>query len=338
MKTLASKSLARLCLAACLCFLVLAQPSLSLAGGCYSGYCYRAPVRSYSYPVYYPVVQKVVEKQIVQVPQVYYQVASELRDKAIAQLTANSLLPIIGQQVQAAVRQELAGSIQGRVCLELGASTGGGVSTGGGIGSYPAPSPGPNPGPVPPSGPGPSPLPPSDMLAQVQGIFTQYCVECHNPSKKMGNINYADITQLDISTITRGIHLADIGQMPPANQGKQPVPDQVMEVLKQFEYQITTPQGYQGQQQSQAAQAPYPANGQIGPQQPSGGNPMPPPSPEQPNTPPAPQPPAEQPEPAPQPDNPPQAQANPAPTRQATFTLRTTDEPIKILKRPRIRP
>lgn len=311
MKTSRSKSLV---LGLCL-LVALAHPSLTLAGECYSGYCYRP-----SYPVYYPVVQKVVEQQIVQVPQVYYQVASELRDKAIAQLTANSLLPIIGQQVQQAVKQELQGAIQGRICLELGASAGTGVSTGGGIGSYPAPGPSP--------GPGPSPIPPNDILTQVQSIFTQHCVKCHNPQKTDGGVDMTDIAKLDIRTVERAIHLADIGAMP--KKPHPPVSDQEMEVLKQFQYQITSPQGAQapqqqapgyGQQYQQSQQQMPPAQ----PQQPA---------PEQPQSPPPPQP--EQP--AEQPENPPQASSNPVPARQATFTLRTNYEPIQILKRPRLRP
>lgn len=247
-----------------------------MAGGC--GYYYR--------PQYY------YRDRFIIVPQAFYQVGSELRDKAIAthasQLALASLGPQIQQQVQQGIQQGLQTAMSGRAVMDFNIQSGTGVAaqTQGYNSQLQVPPQyqqqpqqyqqpyGQAPQAAQPQQqyqqPVPNGQPQIDMVA-VQSVFTKHCVSCHKPGK-MEPINTPGKQPLDLTDISKvppvrlmlAIRRTDMGSMPP--EPNPLVTDEELKPLKVLELSILNELGntppspplQQEQPQSQPQQQPPP--------------------------------------------------------------------------------
>lgn len=155
--------------------------------------------------------QRVYVPYVKQIQVVLFQVGVETRAEAIAQKAAEKAVAAVQAQHAAEIqslKQQLAASVSGKICVELNGAAAASGATG-----QPTPA-------------------VSD--APAQAVVNANCTRCHQgPGSEGGDKDFRDLSKLDELTRHRIELRARVGEMPPKGKGN-PVSDADAQVLQQW--------------------------------------------------------------------------------------------------------
>lgn len=149
--------------------------------------------------------------QTVAVYPVYYQVGQEIRNDAIAELTAKKVQAYWQadkQQLKNSILEEL--RLSGKICVEFGSNSAGGAATSGGNSSTPAPA-------------------PAGDHSAAQLVFNESCISCHTGATAKGGLDLSDLSRLPAAKLQKAALRAYTGSMPP--QPAQPIAQEKADAL-----------------------------------------------------------------------------------------------------------